>query len=188
VEATVNEQVSENEETKPSNEWDYLSWEFLLGMRAQSMGRDQNELVFKMRALPAGLVMAYMETDFVLDIGEEECVVRVRGEVPGNLENFLKSEKAATWAIISAYNSYSQERSIKENQHRHRLLQQVLTASGYKFHPAVGRSVAGDWEEPSILALDLSYDMARALGTVFEQNAVVFGERGAVVEMIFSDR
>lgn len=170
------------------NDWDYLSWEFMLGMRAQSMGRDQNELVFKMRALPPGLVMAYMQTDFVLNLGKEQCIVHVRDKVPRKLVSFLKSQKAKTWSVISAHNPYSQELSADENQRRHILLQQLLTASKYKFYPAVGRSVAGDWEEPSLLVLDLSYDMARSLGTVFEQNAVVFGERGAVVEMIFCDR
>lgn len=35
---------------------------------------------------------------------------------------------------------------------------------------------------------DLSYDMARAIGTAFGENPVEFGERGAVVEMIFYDQ
>jgi hypothetical protein len=141
-----------------------------------------------MRALPSGLVMAYMETDFVLHIGEEECIVRLRDPVPKSLTKLLLSTRAKTWSVISAYNPYSQELSTDENQYRHSLLKQLLTASNYKFYPAVGRSVSGDWEEPSLLVLGLSYDMARSLGTVFEQNAVVFCERGAVVEMIFCDR
>ena len=169
-------------------EWDYLHWETLLAIRAQSMGRDQNELVWKMRALPADLVMAYRETEFVLDIGVEECVVRIPSGVPKSLTKFLKSQKAKTWSIISAYNPYSRKLSTDENQRRESLLQQLMAVSQCKFYPAVGRSVAGDWQEPSLLVLDLSYDMARAIGTAFGQNAVVFGERGAVVEMIFCDR
>jgi hypothetical protein len=184
----MNEMTSDNEAKNPDSDWDYLGWEFLLGMRAQSRGRDQNELVYKMRLLPPGLVMAYMETDYVLDIDDEECVVRVQGEVPERLAKYLESNKAESWTIISAYNPYSLELSTAENQRRHGLLQELLTGLQYKCYPAVGRSAAGDWEEPSLLVLDLSYDMARSLGTVFEQNAVVFGERGAVVEMIFCDR
>ena len=130
--------------------------------------------------------MANFEPHIYLEV-EEGCVVRVREEVPAQLVKFLESQKAETWSIISAYNPYSQELSTDENQRRHGLLQQLLTELQSKFDPAVGRSIAGPWEEPSFLVLDLSYDMAQSLGTVFEQNAVVFGERGAVVEMIFCD-
>jgi hypothetical protein len=42
---TMSKESSDSEVTNADNCWDYLSWEFLLGMRAQSMGRDQNELV-----------------------------------------------------------------------------------------------------------------------------------------------
>lgn len=171
-----------------NNNLDYLGWELLLGMRTQIMGRDQNLLIDRMRALPQGLVMAYLDTEFVLHLGEAECVVTVRDAPPGMLTKFLESRQAATWSVVSAYNPYSQELSMEENQRRHQLLEELLTASRFDYYPAVGRSATGDWEEPSLLVLGLSYDMARALGTVFEQNAIVFGERGAVVEMVFCDR
>ena len=65
--------------------------EFLMGFRAQSMGRDQNEVIAKMRALPPGVVDRYLSADYetphgVLNIGE------MPPEVLGSY----------SWAIITA--------------------------------------------------------------------------------------
>ena len=41
------------------NDMANLDLEVQMGMRAQAMGRDQNELIGKMRALPQALILDY---------------------------------------------------------------------------------------------------------------------------------
>ncbi len=56
----------------------YLNIEMQMGMPAQSMGRDQNELVWKMRELTQQLVLAYFNTEFILDITGQQVVLVIR--------------------------------------------------------------------------------------------------------------
>jgi hypothetical protein len=60
----------------------YLGLEILIGMRAQSMGRDQNDLIRKMRELPQTLVTNYLSTNFIVHINDEQVVLKITGVPP----------------------------------------------------------------------------------------------------------
>lgn len=169
-------------------EIDYLGIEFLLGMRAQSIGRDQNELISRMRTLPQGLVEAYMDTSYLLHLPDGECEVRLDAEVPPALTSLLQSKILDSWAVISAYNPYSQQTSEEDNSKRHGLLNDILNLRNYLTFPAVGSSKDGSWKEPSILVLGLSYEVAQSLGAIFQQNAIVFSELEGPIELVFCER
>jgi len=51
--------------------------------------------------------------------------------------------------------------------------------------PGVGRDPRGEWPaEPSVLVLGISRREAEILGRSYEQNAVVFVERGGAPELV----
>jgi len=165
------------------NDMANLDLEVQMGMRAQAMGRDQNELIGKMRALPQALILDYCNTNYILRIDDKEVVLRITGDVPPAL-----SSLAQPWAIITAYNPYSAEYTEEENQTAQARLTDMLTLHGYKMLPAVGRSSDEKWEEPSKLVLGISYELAKAFGTCFQQNTIVFGEVDGPIELVFCNR
>ena len=165
------------------NDLAYLDLEMQMGMRVQAMGRDQNDLIDRMRALPQALVIEYFSTNYIMRIDDKEVALKITGNVPPAL-----SSLAQPWAIITAYNPYSAEHTDTENQIAQNRLTDMLTLHGYKLLPAIGRSSDGNWEEPSILVLGISYDLAKAFGSCFQQNAVVFGEVDGPIELVFCDR
>ena len=161
----------------------YMDLEIQIGMRAQAMGRDQNELIGKMRELPQTLISAYLSTNYIVHINQNEVVINITGDSPSALTALAQS-----WAIITAYNPYSAEHTDAENQVAQARLTDMLNLHNYKLLPAIGRSNDGKWEEPSILVLGISYELAKAFGICFQQNAVVFGEIDGPVELVFCDR
>jgi len=161
----------------------YLDLEAQMGMRAQVMGRDKNEVIAKMQALPQTLILAYFSTNYIACIDDKDVVLNITDDVPPVLNSLAQS-----WAIITAYNPYSAEHTESENQDAQARLTDMLSLHGYKMLPAVGRSSDGNWEEPSILILGISYELAKSFGSCFQQNAIVFGEVNGPIELVFCDR
>lgn len=57
--------------------------------------------------------------------------------------------------------------------------------AGYACIPGVGRDPRGEWPaEPSVLVLGISRREAEILGRGYEQNAIVFIEKGAAPELV----
>jgi len=162
------------------NDLVYLGLEMQMAMRVQAMGRDQDELIGKMRALPQVLVIEYFNTDYILRINNQEIVLKITGDVPPALKSLKQS-----WAIITAYNPYSAKYTDSENRASQERLTRELSHQGYETLPATGRSSEGSWEEESILVLGISYKKAKALGSAFQQNAIVFGEVNGPIELVF---
>ena len=152
------------------------------------MDRDENELVAKIRGLAPELIEAYMATDYIAHLPSGECTIRIPEDVPLALENLVEQEGANSWAFISACNPYSQELPVEENNSRQDLLKRLLDFNGISYFSADGQSADGSWKEPSLLALGMSLEMAKSMGTAFGQNAILYGELGGVVEVVFCDR
>ena len=161
------------------------SREALVRERAQQMGRNPDELVARMQALPQDLVRAYFETSYSVHVQAGECVLRIPEPVPAAINELLEARQAASWTIITAVNPYSQPVSAEENTRRSELLAELLTLHRLQTFPATGKSDCGGGEEESLCVLGLTYNMAQALGSAFQQNAVLYGEKDAVVELIF---
>ena len=165
------------------NDLTYLDLEMQMQMRIQAMGRGQNDFIDKMRALPQALVTAYFSTNYIMRIDNNEVVLKTTGDVPPALSSLTQSR-----AIITAYNPYSAEQTEAGNQAAQNRLTDMLILHGYRLLPAIGRSSDGNWEEASILVLGISYELAKAFGTYFQQNAIVFGEVDGPIELLFCDR
>ena len=162
--------------------------EALMGFRAQSMGRDQNEVINKMRALAPELVQRYLSTNYITNVQGDEVVLRI-GELPPSALNLMSEARAIkSWSIITAYNPYSVDLSEEENIARQAMLANTLANHGYESQPAHGQGEDASWTEPSILVFGISYEMAMNIGTCFQQNAIVFGQADHQIELVFCDR
>ena len=153
------------------------------------MGRNHNGMIEKMRALEPQLIAAYLATDYIAHIDGEEIIINVGKPVPALLTERVRDKAMPGWAVITAYNPCSVlESAVNNNKTRQQLLTEVLSLHGYETHSALGRDADGQWGEPSILVLGISYGLAGAIGASFLQNAVVFGEVGAAAELMFCDK
>ncbi|MGL5831995.1 MAG: DUF3293 domain-containing protein [Waterburya sp.] len=82
-----------------------------------------------------------------------------------------------SWAIITAFNPYSQTLTELENQQRHHQLRSHLEELQLPWLEALGRDQTGIWTpEQSFCILGLERLEAIAIGRQFEQNAIVYGE------------
>ena len=133
--------------------------------------------------LPPELIAAYEKALYVV-FGVPELVLRI-GEPNPDLDALLQAEGAASAAFVTAANRHGERRSAWDNQMATAALHQTQTDAGYVCYAGEGRDPRGRWEaEPSMLIVGISRADAEAVGRVFEQNAVVFVEKGGAPELV----
>ena len=104
------------------------------------------------------------------------------GERNPELETLLEAQAATTAAFITAANPRGEPRSHAANQVATAELQAALA---WPFYPGEGRDPEGRWPaEPSLLVIGIPRAEAEALGRRFEQNAIVFVEKGSAPELV----
>lgn len=93
---------------------------------------------------------------------------------------------APGWAYITAWNPGSRPLSREDNRARNQALERLAREACAACFTGVGRGEDGAWEpEESFLLVGIDRARALALGARFEQNAIVFGERGAAAELLW---
>jgi len=157
-------------------------------MTTKIMEHDQNVRTQRIKQLNSKLVASYLKANYLININNEELLLELGGASPSSLTNLVDLKLIKSWAIITAHNPYSKKHSDSKNQVNNRKLKELLSSHGYGLLPAIGKSPDSDWEEESILILNISSYMAESFGTCFQQNAIVFGELGAPIELIFCGR
>tara|TARA_R110002167_G_scaffold55792_6_gene158402 strand:+ start:873 stop:1400 length:528 start_codon:yes stop_codon:yes gene_type:complete len=170
-----------------SNSIDLFDVEISLAMTLQEMGINPNPSLQIMRELPPALVQAYFEARYCFNADSKEIVLTI-GNHSDELQEFLESNEYKTWAFISAYNPYSEELSDQENAKRQYLLKQTLEDLSYSFIEGKGGSDDKSWSEPSLFIPDVSIELAESLGVRFQQNAILYGERGFAPLILFCGR
>ena len=125
---------------------------------------------------------AYRKADYVV-FADRKVVVRV-GEPSTELDGLLRAEGATTAAFVTAANPRGEQRSDTENGVANAALQSFVAAAGYPHFWGEGRDPFGSWAEPSFLVIGIYRANAEALGSLFEQNAIVFCELGRAPELI----
>lgn len=122
------------------------------------------------------LLQAYTQGQY--RIHEPKIVFSV-GHMPDNLRNYLSWVGCNHFAFITAYNPYSQELPLQENQQRNRYLLQDL--SWYVVIYGAGGDVDGKREpEESFFVCHMDRETAMALGRKYEQNAILIGNSDEV--------
>ena len=133
--------------------------------------------------VPVALVAAYEAAHYVV-FGEPEIVL-LCGKKNAHLDALMDAHRAACAAFVSAANPHGRRRRLIDNVIAFHALKNELKKSRYTFFEGEGRDPEGVWRpEGSVLVLDIPRPEAEALGRRFEQNAIVYAERGCAPELV----
>ena len=124
----------------------------------------------------------YERADYVV-FGEPELVLRI-GEPSPDLDDLIEAEGKATALYITAANPFGEPQDQWENALAMAALSQVLDGK-YPCYPGEGRDPKGEWDaEPSLLVIGITRNEAEDLGCRYDQNAIVFIEKGRPPELV----
>ena len=127
------------------------------------------------------LLDIYLAAEYVVHMQGEDIVLKIGELAPAALGSH-------PWSLMTAHNPYSRPLCERDNQALQQRLTELLAVHNYRTLPATGRSTDGHWQEASLLVLNIPRDLARALGSRFQQNAVVFAEAGGPIELLLCDQ
>jgi hypothetical protein len=137
------------------------------------------------RATPEQIA-AYEKAQYAV-FGEPELLIRI-GVPNRDLDELLAAEGAASAAYITAANPRGEARTPWQNEIANAALVQTQTEAGYACFEGEGRDPQGRWTpERSVLVVGISRADAQAVGRAFEQNAILFIERGGSPELVLLD-
>jgi hypothetical protein len=126
---------------------------------------------------------AYEKAEYVV-LGGPEIVLRI-GEPNAGLDALLEEHGASTAAFISAANPFGAPASESENDVAFKALSHL--AGDYLCFDGEGRDPDpdSDWPpERSLLVLDIPREEAARVARAFEQNAIVYVEKGRAPELV----
>lgn len=135
--------------------------------------------------MPVGpdLIAAYLAADYVV-FGEPELVLRI-GEPSAALDALLEAEGAQTAAYVTAANPHGRLAGQTENVLAATALLEAQREAGYACYAGEGRDPQQEWPaEPSVLVVGIARAEAEVLGRGYEQNAIVFLEKGKAPELV----
>jgi hypothetical protein len=132
--------------------------------------------------IDADTVKAYLETYYHVE-GDAPMTLIV-GTPNAALAALHKAAQVESSAFITAWNPFSQPHNDEANARRQEALANELTQLGVRFIDGIGKHPASEWAEPSFLALGLSLETAKELGTRYEQSAIVWAGRDAVPQLV----
>jgi hypothetical protein len=133
--------------------------------------------------LAPGLLEAYRRALYVV-YGAPDLVIRI-GEANAALDALLDEDGASSAAYLTAANPRGELQDETANELSRAALHQALADAGYRCYVGEGRDPARRWPaEPSVLAVGISRHEAIVIGRSYEQNAIVFLERGKAPELV----
>lgn len=111
---------------------------------------------------------------------KEPLVLRI-GERNEALADLHAAHRVFSSAFVTGWYPFGQSTPAEENAERQRRLLSGLQELGFEFIAGLGKHPSGDWPgEESFLGLGLELETGAALGTHFEQNAIVWSGADAV--------
>ena len=138
-------------------------------------------------AIAAELLAAYTATDFVVFDGQERWALHVGAGSP-RVDALLDRHGATRATIVTAFNPRSRVLTPDANEARHRALVRLLEARGVTFRPGAGRDPRGQWTaETECIVFGISLAEGLEIARRFDQNAVVFIERGRAPRLEFPE-
>ena len=129
------------------------------------------------------LVKAYENTDFRV-LEPAAFTLRIGQKSPELAE--LYAQMGVTSAgYLTAWNPYSTETSDDDNQKAQQTLLRKLSLEGFPALGALGVDPSGEWPgEGSVFVPGISLEKAKALGSEFGQNAIVWVGLDAVPQLV----
>lgn len=104
--------------------------------------------------------------------------------LPAEAEYWLTEHGIRCWAFITAWNPRSEAFSEQGNRERNGELADLIAQGGWEYYPGVGAGTDGSWPpEESFWMLNVPPEDTIRLGRRFGQNALLWWEKGKVVEL-----
>jgi hypothetical protein len=127
-------------------------------------------------------IQAYLETHYCIE-GDTPMILLI-GEQNASLAALHAISHVESSAFITAWNPYSRRCDPATNARRQEGLAHELTKCGRQFIDGIGLHPTSKWAEPGFLALGLSLDVAKELGSRYEQNALIWAGHDAVPQLV----
>jgi len=138
-------------------------------------------------AIAAELLAAYTAADFVVFDGQEQWALHV-GVASPRVDALLDRHGACRATIVTAFNPRSRVLAPEANAARHRALVRLLEERALAFLYGEGRDPGGQWvAETECIVFGISLAEGLEIARRFEQNAVVFIERGKAPRLEFPE-
>jgi len=138
-------------------------------------------------AIAADLLAAYTATDFVVFDGPEQWAIHV-GVASPRVDALMDRHGAACATIVTAFNPRSRVLPPEANKARHQSLVRLLEERGLTFLLGEGRDPSGQWTaETECIVFSISLAEGLEIARRFDQNAVVFVERGKAPRLEFPE-
>jgi len=136
--------------------------------------------------LDQALIDAYRATDYVLFVADGDGVTLNIGRPSPEFDRVLDARKAASAVVVTAYNPRSVVLPDVENRAHHARLTALIESQGLDYALGEGRDPTGHWKpELECVVFGISAEAGLALARAFEQNAIVFVQRGGVPELLY---
>jgi len=132
--------------------------------------------LFQDTALSPELIQAFLETHYrVHQPGPDAPQLTLRvGQASPGLSALHQAHGVDCSAFLTAYNPFAKKVSLEVNLKRQGELKQELSSRSLIFLLGEGQHPTNGWEpEPSVLALGLSLEDAKAMGRKYDQAAIV---------------
>lgn len=128
-------------------------------------------------------IKAYHETHYRVE--GDVCMTLLVGMQNASLAALHEAAHVESSAFITACNPFSQACDDETNARYQEALACELTGLGVRFIDGIGQHPSGEWPgEPSFLALGLSLEAAKKLGSQYEQNAIIWIGADAVPQLV----
>lgn len=133
--------------------------------------------------IPKDIVQAYLETDYRV-YADPAFTLRV-GNQSAELMALHKSLGKVCSTFITAWNPWSKQLGSLENKSLNAALSEQLDQLGVPYIGGIGRHPSNAWPgEESFLVFGLSLGESKALGSRFEQNALIWCSEDATPQLI----
>ncbi len=128
---------------------------------------------------------AYSETAYQIQLEKEIIILKI-GKNNQRFVKYNEDKNIENWMIITAFNPYSKEYSDDENKNRNEELKKDLKKEKLSFFNAKGIPEDINWKpEESFFVWNLTKSQVEKLAVKYEQNAVVYGEKGTIPQLMW---
>ncbi len=129
-------------------------------------------------------VRAYLATDYRLGQTSQDIVLTI-GQRTERLAELFAGSAVSCGAFLTAYNPRGTVQSDKANDQAHAQLAVKLQELGLQAIEGSGSEEGTEWPaEKSYFALGLALETAKAIGTHFDQDAIVWVGPDAIPQLI----
>ncbi len=133
--------------------------------------------------IPAATVRAYRQTHYRV-FGDIPAVLQV-GVPSAQLLRLYRLHHLDCAAFVTACNPFGARLDAACNARRQAALALEIARHGHAACDGMGEHPSGEWPgEPSFLVLGVDRSAAQALGSQFEQNAILWAAADAIPELI----